>query len=102
MKDPDIYDWEKLKWVLKPPSQTIGDNRVIGAGNIYEVLNYLDASCAMHDDMRGHTGSCMTFGWGLIHAKLSKQKFNTKISTESEVVGTSNYIPFGIWLAMYM
>ena len=28
--------------------------------------------------MRGDTGGCMMFSWWLIHAKLSKQKFNTK------------------------
>ena len=55
----------------------------------------------MHDNMRGRTGGCMTFGWGLIHAKYSKKKLNTKISTESEVVGASDYIPFSIWLAIY-
>ena len=102
MKYPDIHDWGKLRRVLQLLSQTIRDNRVIGAENMYEVLNYMDASYATHDDMRGHTGGCMTFSWGLIHAKFSKQKLNTKISTESEFIGSSNYIPFSICLAIYM
>ena len=70
VKDLDVRDWVKLRGVLQFLSQTIRDNRVIGADNMYEVLNYMDASYATHDYMRGHTGSFMTFGWGLIHEKL--------------------------------
>ena len=66
------------------------------------MLTYADASYATHKNMRVHTGGCMVFGWGFIHEKLSKQKLNTKISTESEVVGSSDKIPFSIWLAIYM
>ena len=102
VKYPDIHDWGKLRRVLQFLSQTIGYNHVIGADNIYEVLNYVDASYATHEDMIGHTGGCMTFGWGLIHEKLSKHNLNTKISTKSEFVGASDYIPFIIWLTMYM
>ena len=38
----------------------------------------------------------MMFGWGLIYEKSSKKKLNTKISTESEGVEDSDYIPFSI------
>ena len=102
MEDTDIHDWGKLRRVLKFLSQTIGYDCVIGAENIYEVLTYVDPSYVTHNNMRGHTSGCMAFGWGLIHAKLSKQKSNTKISTESEVVGARDYIPFSIWLDKYM
>ena len=79
-----------------------GENHVIGDDNLYEVLPYVDASYDTHNYMRGHTGGCMTFGWWLIHARFSKHKLNTKISTESEVVGARIYSPFIIWLDMYM
>ena len=83
VKYPDIHDWGKRRQVLKLLSQTIGDDRVIAADNIYEVLTCVDASYAPQDDMIGHTDGCLTFGWGLIHANFSKQKLNTKISTDS-------------------
>ena len=102
LKNPDIYDWGKLIQVLQFLSKTIEDNNVIGSENIYEVLTYVDVSYATYNGIRGHTGGCMKFGWGLICEKSSKQKLNTKISTESEVVGASEYIPMSIWLAMYM
>ena len=39
----------------------------------------------------------MSMGWGSIHAKSNKQKLNTKSSTESELVGLSDYLPYNIW-----
>ena len=72
MKDPDINDWGKLRQVLQFLIQTIGDNCFIRDDNIYEVLTYVDALYATHNDIRGHTSGCMTFGLGLIHTKSTK------------------------------
>ena len=85
---------------IKTPEKKYGVNHIIGAENIYEMLNYADVPYDTHIIMRGHTGGFMTYSWELIHAKYFKQKLGTKISTESEVVGASNYIKFSIWLAM--
>ena len=83
------YTWlGKTETIYQILSQNIGYDRVIGADNLYEVLTYLDTSYATHDDMKGCTGGCMKFGWGLIHEKSSNQKLNTKILTESKVVGS--------------
>jgi len=47
--------------------------------------------------MRSHTGGVMLFGRGIINANSNKQKLNIKSSTEAEVVGASNYLPFNIY-----
>lgn len=60
---------------------------------------YVDASYETHTDMKGHTGGLMSLGHGVIHTKSSKQKLNTKSSTESELVGASDYIPWAVWTA---
>ena len=39
----------------------------------------------------------MSFGRGVINSKSSKQNLNTKASTETEVVGVSDYLPNNIW-----
>ena len=52
--------------------------------------------------MRSHTGGTMSFGWGVVHAKSSKQKLNTKSSTEAEVVGLSEYLPYNIWFLNFL
>ena len=38
----------------------------------------------------------------MIHGKSSKQKLNTKSSTESELVGVSEYLPYNIWLINFL
>ena len=44
----------------------------------------------------------MSMGVGCIHHKSSKQKLNTKSSTESEVVGASDYVPWVVWLQSFL
>ena len=44
----------------------------------------------------------MSYGTGVIHAKSNKQKINVKSSTESEIVGASEYCPYNIWQMMFM
>ena len=41
-------------------------------------------------------------GLGVLHAKFSKQKLNVKSSTEAELVGASDYLPYNLWLIMFM
>ncbi len=41
-------------------------------------------------------------GLGLIHGDSSKQKLNTKSSTEAEVVGASDGIGMGIWCRNFL
>jgi hypothetical protein len=52
----------------------------------------IDFAHAVHDDMRGHTGGITSYGTGIVDQKSSKQKMNTRSSTETEHVGTSEYL----------
>ena len=52
--------------------------------------------------MRSQTGGTMSFGWGVLHGRSSKQKLNTKSSTEAELVGMSEYLPYNIWLLNFL
>ena len=58
---------------------------------------WVDALHAVHENMRGHTGWKMSMGTVTVHSKSSKQKLNTRSTTESEVVGVSEYLPYDIW-----
>ena len=41
----------------------------------------------------------MSLGWSVLYSKSSKQKLNTKSSTEAELVGgVSKYLSYNIWL----
>ena len=76
--------------------------RYVSLDNILEMDIYIDASHAVHPDMKGHTGGCTSTGTGVIHSRSSKQRINTKSSTESELVGASEYMPFAIWILYFL
>ena len=40
-------------------------------------------------------------GYGMIHCRSREQKLNTQITTESELVGTSEYVKLNIWIVMF-
>ena len=75
---------------------------IIGA-NAFDVLQtWVDASYAIHHNLCGHTGRGMSLVIGIINSKSTKQKLNTKSSTESEVVGASDYLPYTIWTKKFL
>ena len=41
-------------------------------------------------------------GIGAIHIKCSKQKLNAKISTETEIIGASDHIPWTLWAKRFL
>ena len=95
-------DWGKLRRLLNYLWDTIDMPRVIGANGLDLMETYVDASYAVHPDMRGHTGGVLTLGRGIVQGKTTKQKLNTKSLTESELVGASDYIPWTVWAKRFL
>ena len=81
---------------------TIYEKLTLSADGLTFLTTWVDTSYTVHDDTRGHTGGCMTLDSGMIHCKYSKQKLNTKSSTECEVVGASEYLPFTIYMTYFI
>jgi hypothetical protein len=98
----DVDDWGKLKRVLQYLYGTLEMCRYIAADSFVDLHTWIDAAYAVHQDMRSQTGGCMSLGQGIIHGKSTKQKLNTKSSTEAELVGLSEYLPYNIWTMMFM
>ncbi len=63
---------------------------------------YVGASFAVHLNMRGHIGGCMTIRRGFPISVSTKQKLNTKSSTESELVGVDDMMPIIIWTRYFL
>ncbi len=63
---------------------------------------YVDASFAVHPNMRGHTGGSLTMGCGFPISVSNKQKLNTKSSTESELVGVDDMMAIIIWTPYHL
>jgi hypothetical protein len=69
---------------------------------LLSVYAYIDASFAVHHDFKSHTGAVITFGAGCIFFKSTKQKLNTKSSTEAELVAISDALSTIIWLRDFL
>ena len=95
-------DWGKLRRVLEFLNGTLDDTRIIGADDLLKMGTWVDASHAVHADMKSHTGGVVSFGTGAAMSKSRKQKLNTRSSTESELVGASDYLPCAIWAVKFM
>jgi hypothetical protein len=90
-------DWLKLRRVLEYLHGTLDEFLTLGADDIAIMRTWVDASYAVHMDMKSHTGGVVSFGTGAVMSKSSKQKLNTKSSTEAELVGASDYLTYPIW-----
>ena len=63
---------------------------------------YVDASHQTHDDCLGHTGALLTFSHGATVSSSNKQKLNTKISTETEIVGLYDKTGDILWTCNFL
>ena len=63
---------------------------------------WVDASFAVHPDMKSHTGGVMSYGRGGFACKSTKQKTTMRSSTHAEMVGVSDYLPTTIWVTNFM
>jgi hypothetical protein len=72
------------------------------ADDLNSLRTWVDASYAVHPDMKSHTGGFISMGISVVAAKSSKQKLNTKRSTEAELVGATDYVSNTIWSKMFL
>ena len=92
----DEDDWLKLRRAIAYIKCTIDDVRVIGASSLIDIFTWIDAAYAVNPDMKSQTGGAISLGVGVLHAKISKHKLNVKSSTEAELVGNSEYLPYNL------
>jgi hypothetical protein len=95
-------DWGKLRRTLQYLHRTVDEFLILGADSLTAMRTFVDAAYGVHSDMKSHTGGCISFGRWTVLGKSSKQKLNTKSSTEAELVGASDYIPNTIWVKMFL
>ena len=97
-----VEDWEKLRRLLEYIKGSIDEEYTIGADNFTTIRTWIDASFAVHPDMKSHTGGVMSYGRGGFACKSTKQKTTMKSSTHAELVGVSDYLPQTIWVTQFM
>ena len=102
MWEPDLDDWEKLSHLMKYLRGTRELPLILGGDNTGIVKWYVDASFAVHPNMRGHTGGAVTLGRGFPIVTSTKQKLNTRSSTEAELVGIDDLMPAILWTRYFL
>jgi hypothetical protein len=63
---------------------------------------WVDASFAVHHDIKSHTGGAMSLGKGSVYSTSVRQKLNMKSSTEAELVGVDDVMPQIIWTRYFL
>jgi hypothetical protein len=95
-------DWRKLERVLKYLNATPEMGIVLEATKDLQLLAYVDASFAVHKDMKSHTGGVISLGKGPIWSKSSKQRLNSKSSTEAELIAVSDALSQVSWTREFL
>ena len=102
VKEPNESDWQKLIRLMKYLNGTVDKVLTLKIDDITIIKWYVDASFAVHDDFKSHTGAIMTMGKGAIEAISRKQKLNTRSSTESELVSVDDISTMILWTKLFL
>jgi hypothetical protein len=98
----DEDDYKKLIRMLQFLRATKDDYLTLSATSLHNVRWWVDASYAVHPDMKSHTGGAMSLGTGVIYGTSKRQKLNTKSSTEAELVGADDVMPQMLWTLYFL
>ena len=102
VKAPTQSDYRKLARTIRYLRLTISIPLVLGWDGTGQLKWSVDASFAVHKDMRSHTGAVLTMGQGALLSMSLKQKINTKSSTEAELVGVDDAMNFVEWVQLFV
>jgi hypothetical protein len=93
----DEDDWKKLTRVMRYLQGTVSLTLRLAADGSGNVTWHIDASHAVHFDMKGHTGGTMSMGKGSIYSTAGGQKLVARSSTESELIAVYDVMPQVLW-----
>ena len=83
-------DWDKLVRMMTFLKKTEKRVLILEADDTTTCKWSVDSAFAVHHNMmRSHTGMTLTLGKGVAIAMSSKQKLNTRSSTEAELVASA-------------
>ena len=101
VKGPNENDWNKLIRLVKYLNGTKSLKLTLSIDDLRVIKWYVDASFAVHADFKSHTGAVMTMGRGAMQVMSSKQKLNTRSSTEAELVGVDDPMTKILWTKLF-
>jgi hypothetical protein len=63
---------------------------------------YIDAAFGVHKDLKSQTGAVMTLGSGVLSSISTKQKVNSRSSTEAEFLAVDDVINKVLWTKLFL
>jgi Reverse transcriptase (RNA-dependent DNA polymerase) len=102
VKSPDEDDWKKLVRMIRYLRGTLNLSLRLSATSAIIPKWWVDGAHGVHPNMRGHTGACLSLGKGMPVATSTKQKINTRSSTETEVVAVDDLMPIILWTNYFL
>jgi hypothetical protein len=102
VKSSDEDDWKKLTRMIRYLRGSIELPLILCADSVPIPKWWVDGSRATHPNMRGHSGGCMSLGKGMPINTSTKQKINTRSSTETELVAAADFMPIILWTNYFL
>jgi hypothetical protein len=93
VREPDKDDWTKLVHLMRYIRGTHTMPLILSANGSGILKWWVDASFTVHPNMREHSGGGLYLGRGFPIVSSTKQKLNTRSSTETEIVGADDFMP---------
>ena len=99
---PDKENWSKLIHLMQYITGTRTLALILSANGSGILKWWVDASFAVYHNMQGNSRGGLSLGCGFPIVRSTKQKLNTKISTDIEIVGFDDFMPAIFWTRYFI
>ena len=97
VRAPDLDYWYKMVHMMRYIRGMRTLPLIISANKISILMWWVDALFAVHPSIRGHYGGGFSLGYGFTIVSSTKQKLNTRRSTDTEMLGADDFMPAICW-----
>ena len=104
VQKPNKSDWEKCRRLVRYLRCTRNLHLILRYDGCCISKWHIDASFAVHSDFRSHSGGILFLHEksGGIMTGSTKQKLNTRSSTEAELVAADDFLAKVLWVRLFM
>ena len=102
VRAPDLDDCDKMVHMMRYIRGTRTLPLILSANGSGILKWWVDASFAVHPNMRGHSGGGLSLGRGFTIVSSTKQKLNNRSSTETELVGADDFMLEICWTRYFL
>jgi hypothetical protein len=102
VREPDKDDWTKLVHLMRYIRGTRTIPLILSANGSGFLKWWVEASFAVHPNIQGHSRGGLSIRRGFPIVSSTKQKLNTRSSTETEIVGADDFMLAICWTSYFM